>query len=163
MKQIIEIFGEGKDLNMLQMGARGIIIFVAALVLIRISGRRSFGIKTPMDTIVALLLGAMLSRAVAGVSPFWPVVFTCFIIAVLHRLFGLLMVYNSRLSSIIDGEKIVLFRDQQFIAENMKRALVCKEDIMQGVRKVAKTERLDKIDKIYIETNGEITVINKEG
>jgi len=48
---LIEMFGQGKDLNTLQMSCRGIVVFFIALLLIRISGRRSFGMHTPLDNI----------------------------------------------------------------------------------------------------------------
>jgi len=49
MELLIKIFGEGKDLDALQMSSRGIVMFFIALVLIRLSGRRSFGVRTPLD------------------------------------------------------------------------------------------------------------------
>ena len=44
----------------------------------------------------------------------------------------------------------------------MQQAIVNEEDIMQGIRKSADTEKLQKIEKIYIEPSGEITAIKKE-
>jgi hypothetical protein len=38
MNVLIEIFGEGKNLDALQMSSRGVVMFFIALVLIRISG-----------------------------------------------------------------------------------------------------------------------------
>jgi uncharacterized membrane protein YcaP (DUF421 family) len=43
----------------------------------------------------------------------------------------------------------------------MKKALVCQEDVMQGVRKSALMEDMSKIDKVYMERNGEISSIKK--
>src|ERR1700733_6885187 len=57
MHLLIEIFGEGKDLTFLQMTARGIVVFFLALLLIRISGRRSFGMHMPLDNIISIMLG----------------------------------------------------------------------------------------------------------
>lgn len=48
MEILIKIFGEGKELNALQMSGRGVVMFFIALVLIRISGRRSFGRPEPI-------------------------------------------------------------------------------------------------------------------
>ncbi|MDB4921524.1 DUF421 domain-containing protein [Mucilaginibacter sp.] len=161
MELIKEIFGEGKDLNALQMSCRGIIVFIIAFLLIRISGRRSFGVRTALDNIISISLGAILSRAVVGASDFVPVVVACFVIVFLHRLFGWFIANSKRVSRVMEGDKILLYSNGKFIPANLKKALVCEEDIMQGVRKSALTENLDKIDKVYIERNGEISAIKK--
>src|ERR1700710_1587495 len=103
MELLIKIFGEGKDLNALQMSSRGIVIFFIALLLIRISGRRSFGIRTPLDNIISISLGAILSRAIVGASDFLPVIITCFVIVLLHRAFGWLVVNHSFFSKLFEG------------------------------------------------------------
>lgn len=161
MKTLVEIFGEGKDLNILQMSCRGIVVFLIALVLIRISGRRSFGIRTPLDNIIVILLGAILSRAIVGASSFLSVVIVCFTIVIFHRFFSWLISHNEKFSEIMEGNKILLFNDGHFNRDKIHRALLCEEEIMQGVRKSALTDDLNKIDKIYIERNGEISVIKK--
>lgn len=161
MELIITIFGQGKDLNTLQMSCRGIVVFIIALILIRISGRRSFGIRTPLDNIISISLGAILSRAIVGASAFVPVVVTCFVVVALHRILGWLIARYKMFGRIIEGDKIVLYENGQFISTHLKRALVCQEDVMQGIRKSALTEDLENIDKVYIERNGEITAIKK--
>lgn len=143
------------------MSSRGVVVFLYALLLIRISGRRSFGVRTPMDNIIVISLGAILSRGVAGSSPFIPVMVTCLVIVLLHRLFGWLVANNETFSRVTEGNKILLFADGRFIKKNVQKALVCREDIMQGIRKSALTDDLDKIDKVYMERTGEISAIKK--
>lgn len=155
------LFGEGKSLNTLQMCDRGLVIFILSLVLIRISGRRSFGLRTPLDNIIAILLGAVLSRAVVGASPFVPVVATCLLIVLLHRVFGWLIPLGYRLIRWLEGEKILLYADGNFLDVHLRRALVSREDVMQGIRKVALTEDMEQIDKVYMERNGVTTAIRK--
>lgn len=162
MNWVLHLFGQGKDLTALQMSMRGIIVFVLALLLVRISGRRSFGLHTPLDNIITILLGAILSRAVIGASPFVPVIVCCLIIVLIHRILGWLISRNESFSNIIEGKKILLFKDGHFIDNNMKKAQVCKENIMQGVRESALTDDLEKIDRVYIERNGAISVIKKQ-
>jgi uncharacterized membrane protein YcaP (DUF421 family) len=162
MQTLITIFGEGKELTLLQMIDRGIIVFFLALVLIRISGRRSFGMHMPLDNIISIILGAILSRAVVGASDFVPVIGVCTAIVLLHRVVGWLIAHHKIMSRLIQGEKILLFEDGTFLTKNMGKALVCEEDVMQGVRRSALTDNLEKIKKIYIERNGEITAIKKE-
>ncbi|MFI5159805.1 MAG: DUF421 domain-containing protein [Sphingobacteriales bacterium] len=162
MEFLIKIFGEGKDLNALQMSARGIVIFFIALILIRISGRRSFGVRTPLDNIISISLGAIMSRAVVGASAFVPVVLCCLVIVLMHRLFGWGISRGMAFGRIMEGNKIILFENGRFLDDNLKRALVCKEDVLQGVRKSALTEDMTGIDKVYMERNGEISAIKKK-
>lgn len=156
------LFGEGEHLDALQMCCRGAVFFLIALVLIRLSGRRSFGLKTPLDNIITILLGAVMGRAVVGASPFIPVVACCLTVVLLHRLFGWVVARSKRFSHWTEGKKFLLFKDGQFDEAEMKRALVCKEDVMQGVRRSALTEDMAAIDKVYMERNGEISAIRKK-
>jgi len=162
MELITEIFGQGKDLNTYQMSSRGIVVFFIALILIRISGRRSFGIRTPLDSIISISLGAVLSRAIVGASAFVPVIVTCFVIVILHRIFCAFLIHNKKFGKSIDGSKILLFKEGRFIHENLNKALLSEEDVMQGIRKAALTEDLDKIERVYMERNGEVSAIKKE-
>ena len=159
---LIEIFGQGKDLNTLQMSCRGIVVFFIALLLIRISGRRSFGMHTPLDNIISISLGAVLSRAIVGASAFVPVIISCLVIVLLHRFLAWLILRSKRISELVEGNKILLFENGRFIPENINKALVCEEDIMQGIRRTALTDNLNKIDKVYMERNGEISALKKE-
>ncbi len=162
MNWLLILFGEGKDLDTLQITDRAITVFLISLALIRISGRRSFGMRTPLDNIIVILLGATLSRAIVGASPFLPVVVASCSLVILHRLFGWGIAHSKAFSRIVEGNKILLFKDGHVITENMDKALVCEEDVMQGVRKTALTEDINKIDKVYIERTGEISAIKKD-
>ncbi|QEM09975.1 DUF421 domain-containing protein [Mucilaginibacter rubeus] len=162
MEALLFLFGAGDQLNALQMSCRGVVFFLIALILIRISGRRSFGLRMPLDNIVIILLGAVMSRAVVGASPFIPVVVSCLVIVLLHRLFGWFVARSGKFSYWTEGHKFLLFHDGKFDHEEMCRALVCKEDVMQGVRRSALTTEMDTIDKVYMERNGEVSVIRKK-
>ena len=146
----------------MQMSTRAVLVFIIALILIRISGRRSFGLRMPFDNIIVVLLGAILSRIVVGASPFLPVVAACLIIALIHRLFGWLVVHYKSFRKLVEGDKILVFQKGRFIQKNLDKALACEEDIMQGIRKTVLTDNLEKIDRVYMECNGEISAIEKE-
>lgn len=153
------LFGEGEKINALQMSCRGAGVFLVLLFLLRISGRRSFGIRTASGNTIMILLGALLSRIVTGASPFIPVMAAGLTIAIMHRIFGWVTVYSKLYSRLIDGHRICLYEHGEFIKGNMHRALVCEEDVMHGVRKCIQTEDLSTIKAVYMERNGEITVI----
>src|SRR6201991_118697 len=123
MELMLKIFGEGKELNALQMSSRGVVVFIIAFLLIRVSGRPSFGVRTPLDNIITISLGAIMSRAVVGASDFVPVVVCCFVIVLLHRLFGWLIANSKAFGRFIEGNKMILFEQGNFRQETMKKAL----------------------------------------
>lgn len=161
MELLESIWGSGDQLNPVQMSIRGIASFILALVMIRVSGRRSFGVRTPLDNIIVILLGAVLSRGVVGASPFLSVIATCFCVVLLHRLFAILIVKSPRLSRLAEGSKILLFQNGRFDRHNLKRALLSEEDVLQEVRQRSETDDLSGIDRIYMERDGEISTVKK--
>ena len=157
-----EIFGEGNDLNPLQMSVRALTIFIIALALIRISGNRSFGIKMPFDNVIYILLGAILSRAVVGASPFISTVVAALSIVLLHRFFAWICLYSDFFGRIVKGNSIVLFQDGKIIDHNMKKCEVSEKDLMEAIRKSSNMDSLEKIKQACMERNGEISVILKD-
>ncbi|HXS36684.1 MAG TPA: YetF domain-containing protein [Flavipsychrobacter sp.] len=156
------IWGHGKDLDTLQMSCRAIVICLIAIVLIRLSGRRSFGMKSAFDNVIVILLGAILSRPVVGASPFVPSVIACFIIVVIHRFIAWISINNDKIGRLIKGNKILLYERGGIIVKNLKKGLVSEKDIMEELRLKGNTESLNKIEKAYMERNGEISIIKKE-
>ncbi|WP_316847168.1 DUF421 domain-containing protein [Pedobacter psychrodurus] len=161
MDTIHDLIGRKNDLTALQMSIRGILIFIVAYLLIRISGRRSFGMKSPVDNIIAILLGAILSRVVVGASPFIPVLIASLIIVLLHRLWGWLISAYPKLGKFAEGEKILLYEQGKFMEIKMKRALISEEEIMQQIRTALHAESLEKVDKIFMERDGKLSIILK--
>ena len=114
-----ELAGHGKDLTALQMSSRAVFVFIFCLILIRISGRRSFGVRTPIDNIIVILLGTILGRAVVGASPFIPILSASFIVTIAHRVLGWIVVNFKGLGKIVEGDKIDLFSNGSFIKKNL--------------------------------------------
>lgn len=110
MNTIAILFGEGKNLNALQMGMRALVVFVIALTLIRIAGRRSFGQRAAFDYVVAILLGATLSRTIVGASPFLATVMASIVIVVLHRLVAWLCMHSRALERLVVGAAVFAAR-----------------------------------------------------
>lgn len=161
MEIFTQFWGEGTALSLLQMTTRGIVVFLLALILIRISGRRSFGMGSPVDNIIVILLGAILSRAVVGASPFLPVISTCTAIVVLHRFLSWYKMKSNYFNRLVEGKRIIIFENDHFIEKNLQRALLRKEDVMQELRKSTHTDDLRNIKRIFIERSGEISFVKK--
>lgn len=162
MNLLEELFGSGKDLSSLQMGCRALVIFFITLILIRLAGMRAFGKKSAFDNIIVIMLGAILSRAVTGVSPFLPIVTASLVLVLIHRLLAWVSLYNETISRIAKGESRSLYKDGQINRKNMKRSLLEDSELLEGARQQANVNSLDKIEEIFIEGTGHVSVVKKE-
>lgn len=159
MEFIQYIFGEGKELNSLQMGSRAFILFFITLVLIRLSGMRTFGIKSAFDNIIVIMLGAVMSRAVAGASPFVPTVVAGLVIVLVHRLLAWLGFYNQRINHAIRGSFFNLYQNGTFNQDNLKSCNVTIEEVMEELRTTLHQNKLDNVSEINMERSGKLSII----
>lgn len=158
---IYQAFGEGMDLNWYQMLNRAIVIFAITVLLIRISGRRSFGMRSAFDNTIVILLGSTLSRAVVGASPFFPTVVACLGFVLLHRSLAWASIRSHRIGRLIKGEPICIFKDGKFDEANMRRSLISRHDVSASLRATLHTESLDEVDEILLERTGQLSITRK--
>jgi uncharacterized membrane protein YcaP (DUF421 family) len=161
MDWIENLFGQGEELTTTQMSLRAAAMFFVTLILIRISGRRSFSFHSAPDNIISITLGAILSRAIVGASPFIGVVAAGLVIALLHRWVLWMGVHNKTFKRLLTGKKILVYEQGSFHPENMRKALICQEEIMQAVSEKTHKDNLDSVEQVYLGSSGEIIVVTK--
>jgi uncharacterized membrane protein YcaP (DUF421 family) len=161
MDIINELFGHGKDLNSLQMSVRAITVFFIALFLIRFTGMRVFGIKSAFDTCVIIMLGAILSRAVTGASPFIPTIISSAAFVIVYKIIARLSVTHQFISHLVKGKPLSLYKDGVLNDRNLKKCTLSYGDVMEEVRLLLNQNSLDNISEIFMERTGKISVIKK--
>jgi uncharacterized membrane protein YcaP (DUF421 family) len=161
METLENIFGTGKDLAFHQMCARAFVTFFITLALIRLAGMRSIGKKTAFDTVITIMLGAVLSRVIVGASAFFPTVGGGIVIVVIHRLVAWVSMNHESIERIVKGEHRQLYANGEINWRNMRRSCVSERDLIESVRLQANVKSLQEIEEAYIESNGEISIIKK--
>ena len=159
MEWIYDIFGHGKNLDTLQMSSRAILVFFIALILLRIAGVRTFGKKTAFDNVIIIMLGSVLSRAVVGASPFLPITVASLVFVIVHWLLARLSFKNKLIGKLVKGEKISLYENGKENLKNMAHAKISHDDLLEGVRVKTNASDLANVKEIFIERNGELSVI----
>jgi uncharacterized membrane protein YcaP (DUF421 family) len=162
MNWIDIIFGHGKDLDSLQMGSRAVLVFFITLVLIRIAGVRTFGKRSAFDNVIIIMLGSVLSRAVVGASPFIPTVVGCLAFVLVHWLLARLSFRYDWIGRLIKGEQDSLYAGGNENEANMKKANMSKKDLLEGVRLKINEDSFREVEEIFIERNGELSVIKRK-
>lgn len=151
-----------RTISGLQMSARMVLIATAALLMLRLSGRRTFGSGSPFDRVVTIILGAVLGRAVVAASPLWGTIGACFTLVLMHRLLGLAAAWSDALGRIIKGRPAVLARAGDVHRRTLLRHSLSERDLIEGLREAANTEDVGAVASVHLERSGRITVVKKE-
>ncbi len=155
------LFGEGKDLSALQMCARAFVLFFTTLALVRVAGMRAFGRKSSFDSIVVIMLGAVLSRAVVGAAPAVPTVAASVVLVVSHRVLAVATAASPRLERLVKGSTLPLYRDGAIDHRLMCLHGISPTDLEEAVRHRKSRHDLDAIREIHFESSGELTVLDE--
>jgi len=149
------------DLEWFQMVLRAVIIFILALIIIRITGMRAFGTKSAFDVVLSITIGAILSRCITGHYPFFSCLAAAFALAVLHRLTAIVVYFSPTIRKLAEGEAIVLFRDNKEEKENKLKNFINETDIEKSLRE-ENLDGLKNVKSIWYETDGKISVVKKD-
>ena len=162
LQTLLGISTEPRELTFLQVAIRGVIIFIATLVMVRLSSKRSLAEKTAFDAVLVVIIGSMLSRAINGSAAFFPTLGSGFVLVLLHRLFGLTAYYSHAFGILLKGKPVVLVQNGRLQRKNMLWNHITEHDLEEDMRLEAKTADLSRIKLARVERSGDISFIKAE-
>src|ERR1043166_3637411 len=110
---------EPRDLTFLQVSVRGVIVFIATLIMVRLGSKRSLAEKTAFDAVLIVIIGSMLARVINGSEAFFPTLGTGFVLVFLHRLLGIAAYYSHTFGILLKGQPTVLVQDGKLQRKSM--------------------------------------------
>lgn len=151
---------DGSELDFAHMAARGVVVFLLAIVAVRVLAHRRFVSRhTPFDVILGITLGAILARAVNGTAPFLPTLGSAGVLILLDRLI-VVGAYRWRwFRHLVEGRSRELIRDGEPKRSVMRRHHINEEDLRAELRRLGHVEDLANVKEAYLEPSGEISVI----
>lgn len=162
MKFMNEWWGINENISPVEIAVRSALMFLIALLLMRMAGMRPFGKGEPFDNIITFLIGGILSRGVVAATPFFSTVISMVVIILIHKLLAKLSIYSKWFGAKVKGEKVLLYRDGMFIQKNMSKVNITKHDILEDLRLEVQLANLEKIQEVYMERSGKISFVKKE-
>ncbi len=102
------IFGTVGDVSWWQECNRAILIFIFGLVVIRLSGRRTFGRWSALDLIVSVTAGSTLSRTLTGEAPLFGTMAATGVFVALHWMLAQTVARSPSACNILEGAPIVI-------------------------------------------------------
>jgi uncharacterized membrane protein YcaP (DUF421 family) len=152
---------EPKDLTFVQISLRGIIVFLATLIMVRLGHKRSLARKTPFDAVLLVILAAVLSRAINGSAPFFPTLGGGVVLVLLHRLFAYLAYHSHRFGILVKGAPDTIVREGECDFPMMRRNHVSMHDLEEDMRLNGHIDDLSKVRLARVERSGDISFIKK--
>jgi uncharacterized membrane protein YcaP (DUF421 family) len=140
---------------------RGVIVYCALLVLVRISGKRTVGQFTPFDLLVVMLLSESVSNSLSGgdESVAGGLLIACTLI-VLNISIAYVSSRSRKIAALIDGECVLLGRDGKVFKDVLKKCRIAEGDVDEALREA--DVELSDARCIFLEADGTITVLEKK-
>jgi uncharacterized membrane protein YcaP (DUF421 family) len=151
---------EPRNYTVLQVCIRTLIIFFAALIMIRVADRRFLARKSGFDTLVGFILASTLSRAINGSAQILPTIIIGFLVIFIHRGLARVAFHSDTFSKLIKGQPEQVIREGKLNHQVMARYDLTEGDLIEDVRLRAQLEDFAQVRDARIERNGQISVIS---
>lgn len=139
------------------IGLKGIIIYVAMILLLRLSGKRTLTKMNSFDFIITIALGSTVSSIILDTRLAISEGITALILLILLQYaVTFTAVRSSWFNKIIKSEPTVLFSNGAYDTRAMKKQRITKGEILSSLRQQSKT--LDNQTCVVLENNGKISV-----
>src|SRR5213076_397779 len=151
-----------EELTFVQISLRGVVVFIATLIMVRLGHKRSLSRKTAFDAVLLVILASVLSRAINGSAAFFATLGGSLVIVLIHRLFALIAYHSHAFGILIKGQPEVLVENGDLVIGTMRRNHISKHDLEEDLRLDAELEDIARVQVARVERSGDISFIKKE-
>jgi uncharacterized membrane protein YcaP (DUF421 family) len=142
-----------------EFALRGIGCYLGLLILLRLSGKRTFGEMSPFDIVVLILVGGALRSAMVGKDDSFlgPFIAVAAIIAI-DKLFAVLATLSPRFNRTFEGRASLLVKDGKILRGALARHSIPAAAFERELR-LHEARSVEEIDEAHLEANGRFTVL----
>lgn len=137
---------------------RAVAVYVAIIVMVRLTGKRSVAQTTPFDMILLVLLGTAVQNSLIGedVSLIGGLILAATLILLNHAV-GWVTARSKRVHSLIEGDPVLVARNGELLYGALRRQNVSVVDFGEAMRREG-LRNYDEIECAWLETDGTVTV-----
>jgi uncharacterized membrane protein YcaP (DUF421 family) len=164
LEQIHLLLGLGIDpqeLSFRQIAVRGVVVFLAALVMLRLGDKRFLSKRSAFDAVLGFILASMLARAVNGSAAFFPTLGGAFVLIGLHRLLAFLTRDNHWFGNMIKGKAELVISNGEADRAVMKANDLSEHDVLEDIRMNGNVGEIRNVKAAYYERNGQVSVVKE--
>jgi uncharacterized membrane protein YcaP (DUF421 family) len=136
-----------------------LIIFIAIIILTRLSGKRSFSKMSSFDFASTIAIGSIIASGILleDVTPSTAIISLIAIFALQTAI-----AYIRRFKfvhKIIDNQPLMLMKDSTILYENLKKARITEDDLRSKLRS-ANVLQLANVKAVVLESTGNLSVLH---
>ena len=149
------------DLPWWEFIVRAVLVFVALMIMVRVSGRRTIGQFTPFDLLVVMLLSEAVSNSLSGGddSLIGGLIIATTLIA-LNMGTSFLSSRSRKASDLLDGTPVMLGRNGQIFPKVLKQCRLAEGEVELALREA--DCKLEDMEIATLEADGQITIQAKK-
>jgi uncharacterized membrane protein YcaP (DUF421 family) len=149
------------DLGVWQVVTRCLIVYLAGLFVIRLGKSRLLSRSSPLDVILAFILGSLLSRGINGAAALSGTLVAVVTLVAIHAVLTWLASRYHWLGNAIKGQEYLLISNGEIVRENLLRSHISERDLIEELRLQANVESPAQVQTAYKERSGEVGVVKK--
>ena len=146
---------------MLTIVIRVVIIYIIAIVIMRLMGKRQIGEMEPFELVITLIIADLATIPMADPTiPIWYGILPLLIIQVIHFFVVKLQVKSKTFRNILSGSPVIVVSPKGIDHKKLKELDICEEELMELLRGKDVFDVKD-IDYAILESSGKISVVPK--
>jgi uncharacterized membrane protein YcaP (DUF421 family) len=154
---------DGKNLPIGAMAIRAVFVVLAWLVIIRFGDRRMLGKYSGFDTVIAVIIGALLGRTINGGAPLWGTLIAAAALVAVHWLLAFVSHRWHAFGKLVKGEPLELVSEGKVDRKAMRASFLTDNDLREMLRLHGRINEPSEAKLAVLERNGEISAIPLKG
>lgn len=146
---------------MLTIVIRVIIIYIIAIIVMRLMGKRQIGEMEPFELVITLIIADLATIPMADPTiPIWYGILPLLVIQVIHFCVVKLQCKSKTIRNILSGSPVIVVSPDGIDHQKLKELDICEDELMELLRGKDIFDIQD-IDYAILESSGKLSVVPK--
>jgi uncharacterized membrane protein YcaP (DUF421 family) len=141
--------------------ARGLLVYVAMLIVIRLLGKRTVGNFTAFDLLVALMLGEVVDEIIYGDVSLAQGFTAILVVAAAKYVTAWLSAWKRGINKVLEGQPTPLVRNGELVRHGVRAELMNEKEVMAALRLQGISD-MREVKLAMMEVDGQVSVIREE-
>lgn len=146
-------------LSATHVAARALVIYIAAVAIMRIGDRRFMGHNAAFDAIFGVIIGSVFARGINGTAPVGVTLVGALVLVMLHWLLAFIAFHSDPFGTLLKGAEKILIRDGQPQWRAMRGANISRRDLVAALHLNGQVADPQDVRLARLERSGDISVL----